>query len=215
MIKTMMEHPDVIASSTEYEYKVHTPEAIDPKPFYDYMTMAIAATLVMPTHILTGVRVGRVTGAEAGFTDYQKDIADAQELVYTPFLVNLYQRIFTSHDTKDKKFIFDYTIEWNPSYVNEMAEAELLLKRALAIERIMGKEHPPLLEAEEARKILERGAIKFKDDPKLEKAPKQVSETLTTYVELIPSDEELIQLKSELDKAKEREKKCQESRSKD
>jgi len=206
MLKTMTEHPDVIASDKDYEFKIHTPEAIDPKPFYDYMTMAIAAVLVMPTHILTGVRVGRVTGAEAGYSDYHKDINDAQELIYAPFLVKMYQRIFTAHNTPDKKYIFDFNIEWNPSYVNEMAEAELLLKRALAVEKLMGKDHPPLLDVQEARKILERGAIDLRDDFKPKAVTKKISEMTNNYVNLNPSDAELTELKDKLMDARAREK---------
>ena len=204
MRKIMKLHPDVITSDMDYEFKIHTPEAIDPAPFYDYIMLAIAAVLVMPTHILKGIEVGRVTGAEAGYSDYHKDITDVQQLVYNPFLYKLYQRIFSAHNTKDKRYIFDYDIEWNPTYVNEMAEAELLLKRALAVEKMLGKDHPPIIEIDEAREILKRGYIKFdksadeiKTPPK--QAPAQVKEYLTAYADLEMKKSQIKKLKEELD----------------
>jgi len=203
MKKVMENHPDVITSDMDYELKVHNPEAIDPKPFYDYITMCIAAVLIMPTHILTGVRVGRVTGAEAGYSDYHKDISDVQALVYTPFLTELYQMIFTANSTGKNKYIFDYTLEWNPTYVNEMAEAELMIKRADVVEKLLGKNHGPIIELDEAREIMKRGFIKFDkeasslDLPKF--SPKDEMKNLhDSFANLEMKKSQLTKLKEEL-----------------
>lgn len=210
MREILLKHPDVITSDKDdFEFKIHTPEAIDPQPFYDHITMSIAGVLVMPTHILTGVRVGRVTGAEAGYSDYYRDINDAQRLVYAPFLRRMYQRIYDSHSTPNKKYIFDANIEWNPTYVNEMAEAELLDKRAEAVERLLGKQHEPVISIEEARDILKRGAIEFKqqmkEDKKIRKNKSEsqsIKESLESYHNLILNDNELKELKEQIKRRK-------------
>ena len=213
MAKQLAQHPDIITSDKDdYEFKIHTPEAIDPQPFYDHITMSIAGVLVMPTHILTGVRVGRVTGAEAGYSDYYRDINDAQALVYTPFLKRMYQRIYDSHSSTNKTYIFDSNIEWNPTYVNEMAEAELLDKRAQAVEKLLGTQHEPVITVEEARDILKRGAIEFKQQMKEDKKTlKDKSEkgaiktSLESYHNLLLNDNELSELREQINQQKEQE----------
>lgn len=164
MLRILNTHPDAYASSDDYTLNVHNPEAIDPSPYYNYIKMCIAAVLVMPTHVLTGIEVGRVTGAEAGFSDYHRDISDNQNLVYAPPLKSLYQRIFDAKGAqlKDKKFIFDYAIVWNPTYVNELAEIELYLKRADIVSKLMAtKMSKAIITVEEARKILNEGYTKL------------------------------------------------------
>jgi hypothetical protein len=171
MLKTLSQHPNALVGDERYTLEVKNPEAINPKPFYDYLVMCIAGILVMPTHILTGVRVGRVTGAEAGYSDYYRDINDIQRLIYAPRLKKLYQMIFDYHTHHDRnalarnvEYIFDYDIVWNPTYVNEMAEAELFAKRAEAVEKLIStKLSFPVISIDEAREILMRGQIEFKN----------------------------------------------------
>lgn len=193
MKKILKTHPDAFVGDENYHLDIHNPEAIDPKSFYEYLTMCIAAVLIMPTHILTGVRVGRVTGAEAGFTDYQKDISDAQRLVYNPNLNKLYQMIFTAHNDDTHTYVFDYDIEWNHSYVSEMAEAELDFKRAEAIEKLVDKR---IIDTAEAREMMNRGHIELSEkipeellEPKTEEEEKKI----TAYKKIIQAKRDLFE----------------------
>jgi len=119
----------------------------------------------MPTHTLTGIHVGRVTGAEAGFSDYYRDINDAQRLVYAPRLKKIYQMIFDYHTYNDgvgMEYVFDYSINWAKTYVNEMAEVEVLASKAEIVQKLIStKNQFPVITPEEARDILKRGQIEF------------------------------------------------------
>ena len=193
MKRILKTHPDAFVGDENYSLKVHNPEAIDPKSFYEYLTMCIAAVLVMPTHILTGVRVGRVTGAEAGFTDYQKDISDVQNLVYNPKLNKIYQKIFTAHNDKTHTYIFDYDIEWNHSYVNEMAEAELDFKRAEAIEKLIDK---GIISIPEAREMMNRGHVELSKkipDDLAKPETKEQEKKIAAYKKIIKAKKDLFE----------------------
>jgi hypothetical protein len=114
----------------------------------------------MPTHILKGIEVGRVTGAEAGYSDYHHDIADSQRLVYNPGLKRIYQMIYDYYSTETQKYVFDADIEWNPTYVSEMAEAELDMKRA---ESVIGLVAAGIIDIKEARDRLNQGHTKLSE----------------------------------------------------
>ena len=154
MKKYLLTKPDAFYGDEKYKLEVFNPEAINPQPFYDWITLCIAATLVMPTHVLKGVEIGRVTGAEAGYSDYHHDIADSQRLVYNPALKKLYQKIYDYYSTETQKYVFDADIEWNPTYVSEMAEAELDSKRA---EGVIGLLASGVITIDEARQRLNQG----------------------------------------------------------
>lgn len=133
MRKIAQKHPHTFIGNEKYKLQVENLESIDPEPFYDYIIMAIAATLVMPTHVLKGIEMGKTTGAEIGYVDYNKDIKDSQNLTYKPQLEKLYKMLFKAKFTDDKGIQirkFDYDIEFNPMYVGEMAEAEVDGKRS-------------------------------------------------------------------------------------
>ena len=93
MLKVAAEHPGAWVHNEDVEISIHNPTAINPKPFYDFILLNISAVLNMPTHILTGIQTGRVTGSEIGFGDYYRDIHDLQELIFTPLIEDLYRRI--------------------------------------------------------------------------------------------------------------------------
>ena len=175
-VEVANQHPGAwIHDKEREEIKTVAPEAIDPKPFYDYLVLNIAAALVMPVHVLTGVQVGRVTGAEVGTGDYYKDIRDDQDLVYTPLLTKLYAWVLKGHnynlDEKPPKRRWKYKLVWNPIYVDELAEAEILEKRVAAAEKALNgtKGAGGFIDMKEARMILNKGQIKLD----LDKKPKQ------------------------------------------
>jgi hypothetical protein len=146
-------HPHIYIGNEKYELKMHNPEAIDPQPFYDYLIMSTAAVLVMPTHVLKGVEPGKTTGAEVGHADYHKDIRDSQVLVYKPGLEYIYKLLYIS---KFDDRVFDYDVDFNPTYVGELAEAEVDAKRsATAVNLKTGG----IIDTEEARKIANEGHI--------------------------------------------------------
>lgn len=162
MRKIAEKHPHIYTGNEKYSLKVHNPEAIDPKPFFDHLIMSIAAVLVMPTHVLKGIEVGKTTGAEMGYADYHKDIRDSQNLIYAPGLVSLYTLLF---DRTFEKRVFDYIIDFNPTYVGELAEAEVDAKRsATAVNlKVAG-----IIDTNEARQQYNEGHIYLDPDKKIE-----------------------------------------------
>ncbi len=169
--QTVNEHPSAYIHK-DGDIKALEPKAIDPKPFYDYLILSIAAAYYMPTHILTGIQVGRVTGAEIGTGDYLKDCKDDQELVYTPLLNRLYELILKGKGRSWK----NYEIVWNPIYIDELSEAEILYKRVQAADLAFNGARGAggFINMEEARRIFSEGQIEI--DPKKEievKEPQQ------------------------------------------
>jgi len=133
---------------------------IDPKPFYDYVVLNIAAALNMPTHVLTGIQMGRVTGAEIGFADYYRDVTDDQELEMTPLIRKLYTRILKVTGNKWK-----YNIVWNPIYIDEMAEAKLLDIKITAVQKAKSA---GLVDLEEGRTMINKGQVELEPSKKIE-----------------------------------------------
>jgi len=153
-------HPSAYIHNETAVLKALEPKAIDPKPFYDYLILSIAASFFMPTHILTGIQVGKVTGAEVGTGDYVKDLKDDQELDYNPLLDRLYSMILRGkgRNTWDK-----YEIVWNPIYIDELSEAEILLKRVQAADLAYNGARGAggFIEFPEARSIFNRGQVEL------------------------------------------------------
>ena len=156
--KKASEHPGAWIHGDEEKITAVNPVAINPKPFYDYIVMNIAAALIMPTHLLTGIEVGRTTGAEIGFGDYYKDVKDTQELVDTPLLEDLYKRIL-----KGKGKAWKYEIKWNPIYIDELAEAEIMYKRTQTADLALNgtKGVGGFVDKEESRAMFNKGQIKL------------------------------------------------------
>lgn len=172
--KTCNKHPGAYIHDETAEIKSIQPEAIDPKPFYEYLILKVAATFVMPTHILTGIQVGRVTGAEVGTGDYIKDIKDDQDLQDTPLLNDLYSKLL-----KSKQRTWKYEIVWNPIYIDELAEAEIMLKRTQVADLAMNGSRGVggFTSPKESREIFNRGQIVLSDNvPKDLKKPQQTSQ---------------------------------------
>jgi hypothetical protein len=154
-------HPHIYTGNEKYSLKVHNPEAIDPQPFYDYLIMAIAAVLVMPTHVLKGIDVGRSTGAEMGYADYNKDIRDSQNLIYKPGLAYIYNLLYKGLFGEEREF--NYDIDFNPTYVGELAEAEVDAKRSATAVNL---KTAGIIDTYEARRQCNEGHIYL--DPKKE-----------------------------------------------
>jgi hypothetical protein len=152
-LATAEKHPGAWAHDEGAKLEFHNPTAINPKPFYDYIVMNIAAALNMPTHVLTGIQVGRVTGAEIGFTDYYKDVVDEQILMYTPLISSLYERILLANGR-----MWKYTLAWNTIYVDEMSEAKLLELRVNSANTAISA---GIIDVEEARHMVNKGQIEL------------------------------------------------------
>ena len=146
-------HPGAWVHGDDIEIKSVNPTAINPQAFYDYIVLNIAAALVMPTHILKGIEVGRVTGAEIGFADYYRDVKDIQELEDTPLIEKLYKNILESNGR-----IWKYSIKWNQIYVDELAEAEIMEKRINAAEKALNS---GFIDQKEARAMYNKGQIEL------------------------------------------------------
>ena len=152
--KEVGKHYPYFVNDEKYEMKIHNPSAIRPKEFYDYMIQATAAVLVMPTHLLQGVHIGKVTGAETSYTDYYNDINDVQQFTYSPELIRMYSILFAASENR----IFDYNLIWSDIYINESAEADLLSKRSVSAVSLKGAN---IIDYKEARQIVNRGFIKL------------------------------------------------------
>jgi len=153
-------HPGTLIHDQELKVQMHNPTAIDPKPFYEYIVLNIAAALNMPTHVLTGIQMGRVTGAEIGFADYYRDVTDDQELEMTPLIRKLYTRILKANGKKWK-----YNIVWNPIYIDEMAEAKLLDIKITAADKA---KKGGLIDLEEGRTMINKGQIELDPSKEIE-----------------------------------------------
>lgn len=156
--KIAKKHPGVWIHGSREHIKAINPTAIDPKPFYDYIVFKVASAFRMPTHVLTGIQVGKVTGAEVGMGDYVKDVKDDQEFEYTPLIEILYERILKAKGRKWK-----YDIIWNAIYIDELAEAEILLKRVEAATLAMNGQRGAggFINPKESRMIFNKGQIEL------------------------------------------------------
>jgi len=83
----------------------------------------------MPTHMLTGVVVGRSSGAETGYADYYRDVRDDQDLMYTSLLIKLYSQLLKAWGRE-----FTYDIMWNQIYIDEKAEGDIDKVRAESVQ---------------------------------------------------------------------------------
>ena len=134
-----------------YVLDVKNPTMGEPKSYFEYMYVNIAACFMMPTHILTGVQPGHVIGSEIGVADYHKDLANDQTMIYTPIIEDLFEELLKS---RGKKWV--YEVVWRPTFIDELSEGRIMEKRALAakegyVNRIIGQK--------EARKIMKDGVI--------------------------------------------------------
>lgn len=157
--KELMEHNNIFVNDSRYKFNVVVPTAIRPKEYYDFIMQNIAGVLVMPTHMLTGVQTTKTSGAEVGFSDYYRDVADDQELLYTPIFEKLYTQLLGS---KGKQF--KYKLVWNQIYINELAEAELIGKRGAAAQNLKGA---GIIDNFEAREIVNKGLIYLDPNKKI------------------------------------------------
>jgi hypothetical protein len=167
-LELLKQHPNYFAFSEKYHLDVTNPAAIDPTPYYDHISEAISAALIIPRQVLLGVEIGRVTGAEIGFADYYRDIKDNQELVYTPHIMRLYRLLADANERDFSKF----EIEWEITYIDEMAEAELLGKRTAAAVNARSS-NPPIISVKEARRMINEGGVELDPEDEPEEKPIQ------------------------------------------
>ena len=156
--KVVKKHPGAYMHNDRTKIKAVNPVAIDPKPFYEYLVLKVASAFRMPTHVLTGIQVGKVTGAEVGMGDYVKDVKDDQDLMYTPLIETLYERILEAKGRKWK-----YHIVWNAIYIDELAEATILHKRVEAATLAMNGQRGAggFINQKEARTVFNKGQIQL------------------------------------------------------
>lgn len=154
--KITKKHPGVWIHDETAKIQAINPTAIDPKPFYDYLVLKVASAFRMPTHVLTGIQVGKVTGAEVGMGDYVKDVKDDQDLMYTPLIETLYETILKAKGRKWK-----YNIVWNAIYIDELAEAEIMFRRTESATLAMNGQRGAggFANQKEAREIFNKGQI--------------------------------------------------------
>ena len=135
----------------DFEIDIINPDQLQPKDYMDFIVLNIASCLIMPVHVLTGIQVGKVTGAEIGFADYYRDIRDMQELIYTPLIEDLYRRIVEARGR-----VWKYSLKWRTVYVDELGEANIMEKRMAFISQGI---QAGVIDVEEGRRMLNEGMI--------------------------------------------------------
>jgi len=154
--ETVKKHPAYLIHDEDYEVKVEKPGKVEPASFYDYFYTNIAAVSEMPKNMLTGADTGNVTGSEVGASNYYSDCADIQDVIVSPILEIIYGLYL-----KNFKLDWNYDINWNIIYVDELSEAKILQTRAYSATQgyIAG-----ILKSIEARQILNEGTIHLVGD---------------------------------------------------
>lgn len=155
------QHPDYFVFDQDYTLEIANPQRIDPKNFYEYFYVNIACTMEMPTHMLTGVQPGEVTGSEIGISDYYHDIENIQKTVFTPIIEDVYSQLLRSKGRK-----WNYKISWNPIFVDELSEAKIIEKRTLVA--VQGKVNG-IIDVSEARRIMNDGLTYLDPDKEIKK----------------------------------------------
>lgn len=158
--KVASKHPGHWVHGDELTIDIKNPEAINPKPFYEYLIMKIAAALIMPTHVLTGVQTGRVTGSEVGFSDYYRDIHDIQEMEYNPIIRKLYGKLFSANGRE-----WRFRINWNTIYVDESGESAIIKTRSEAVKNLR---EVSVINTDEAREYMNNGFTQLDPQRKIE-----------------------------------------------
>lgn len=154
LTKVAATHPSIwVHDEDDFEIEVIEPKAIQPEEFMNFIVLNIASVLVMPVHVLTGIQVGRVTGAEIGFADYYRDIKDIQDLIYTPLITDLYRRIIEARGRTWK-----YVLAWQTVYVDELGEANIMEKR---MEFVTKGVQAGVISVEEGRRMLNQGMVEI------------------------------------------------------
>jgi hypothetical protein len=151
MLNLYKQQPSAYVHDEDYEINVHNPEAINPKPFYDYFYTNIAAVMIMPTHMLTGAELGNVTGSEVGFGAYVHDVENIQKVIYTPIIEKIYRQLL-----KSQKLEWKYDIVWNPIFVDELSEGKILQVRSYSA---VNSKNAGIIDEVEARRILNNGVV--------------------------------------------------------
>jgi hypothetical protein len=132
-------------------WTVHDIQVMSPKEYYDYFFIKVAATLDMPQHILTGVQPGQLTGSEMGLADYYKNIINLQELIFTPVLERIYRLLLEGNGRSFE----NYEIVWNPIYIDENSEADILVKHTTAACQLLDRF---VITPNECRRIVKEGS---------------------------------------------------------
>ncbi len=154
LTKVAASHPSSwVHDEDDFELEIIEPKAIQPEEFMNFLVLNIASVLVMPVHVLTGIQIGRVTGAEIGFADYYRDIRDIQDLIYTPLITDLYRRIIEARGRTWK-----YELAWQTVYVDELGEANIMEKR---MEYVTKGIQAGVIDIEEGRRMLNQGMVEI------------------------------------------------------
>lgn len=136
-------------------WDVLNPTIFNPQPFADFFYINIAAMVDMPWYVLAGVSPGQLTGSEIGIGDYYKTLMNLQETVYTPHLEQIYTELLEGNGSSFE----NYRVEWNPIYVDENSEADILTKNT---NTAVAAVNANMITEEEGRLIMRNG-IQDKD----------------------------------------------------
>lgn len=131
-------------------------KALDIKPYSDHLIFQIAGGTGVPYTVLLGAGAGTLSTSETNLRDYYSDLKDLQTRL-TPVIRDLFNMELKAVGLENA----DYTIEWREIYADEQSEAEVLARKAIAIDKLMQN---GIINVDEAREILGLPPLEVRDD---------------------------------------------------
>jgi hypothetical protein len=155
--KQVKKHPDYLIHDEKTKLGVVNPTRVEAAPLYDYIYTKISAGVDMPKQILVSGEI--VTNNEAGLGAYYSDIENIQNIVFTPIVENIYKELFRSMGRK-----WEYSIVWNPIFVNELSESKTLQARSYSVTQLI---NAGVIDNSEGRDMINHGIIELDKDKKI------------------------------------------------
>jgi len=121
-------------------------KALDIKPYSEHLIYQIAGGVGVPYTVLLGAGAGTLSTSETNLRDYYSDLKDLQTRL-TPIIRFLFDLELANKGMDGA----DYTVEWREIYADEQSEADVLSRKALAIEKLI---NVGIITVDEARDIL-------------------------------------------------------------
>jgi len=121
-------------------------KALDIKPYSEHLVYQIAGGTGVPYTVLLGAGAGTLSTSETNLRDYYSDLKDIQTRL-TPIIRLLFDMELKAAGMEGA----DYTVEWREIYADEQSEAEVLARKAVAIDKLI---QDGVITTDEAREIL-------------------------------------------------------------
>lgn len=121
-------------------------KALDIKPYSEHLIYQIAGGVGVPYTVLLGAGAGTISTSETNLRDYYSDLKDIQTRL-TPLIRAVFNLELKALGMDGA----DYTVEWREIFADEQSEADVLARKAAAIEKLISV---GIITTDEARDIL-------------------------------------------------------------